>query len=131
MYPAGIPLPGHPSKSPTMTSSRSNLPDNLRGRPFQKGHDPRRSLAKGGRPTDEFEAEMQRLAASPRAIEKLRALLEDDDVPHDTFLKALAHATDRGFGKTQQHVDVTTSGPSIAEILRKGRDRVARMRAEG
>ena len=59
-----------------MTATRTNLPANLRGKPFQKGHDARRSLAKGGRPTDEFKAEMQRLAASPRAIEKLRALLD-------------------------------------------------------
>ena len=114
-----------------MTTTRTKLPDNLRGQLFQKGHDPRRSLAKGGRPTDEFKAEMQRLAASSRAIEKLRALLEDDDVPHDTFLKALAYATERMFGKAQSHIDVMASGPSIAEILRKGRDRVARMRAEG
>ena len=66
----------------------------------------------------------------PPAPSKLRALLEYDDVPPDIFLKALAYVTDRGNGRAQAHVDVTTSGPSIADILRKGRDRVARMKAE-
>ena len=51
-------------------------------------------------------------------------------VDSDTYLKALAFATDRGYGKAQQHVDVTTNGRSIADILRKGRERAAKVAAD-
>ncbi len=47
-------------------------------------------------------------------------------VDSDTYLKALAFATDRGYGKAQQHVDVTSAGASISDLLRKGRERVAK-----
>jgi hypothetical protein len=111
-----------------MTSTHTNLQPILRGKPFQRGHDPRRNLAKGGRPTDEFVASMRSLASSNAVLSTLADILTDKD--HPSWMKAFAYCADRGFGKATQPVEVTTSGQSISEILRKGRDRVARMKAE-
>lgn len=110
------------------------------GRVFSEGFDPRRGRGpqKGapnaGRPPDEFRALMRELASSPEAIDRLRDILsgyleyEDAEgrmvripVDNDTFLKAHAHATDRGYGKAQQHLDVTTGGESLT------RDQIATM----
>jgi len=110
-----------------MTPTRSNLPTILRGKPFQKGHDARRNLNKGGRPTDKFVASMRALASSEGVLGTLADILADKD--HPSWLRAFAYCADRGYGRATQHVDFTTSGPSIADILRQGRDRVARMRA--
>ena len=110
------------------TQARSNLPANLRGRPFQKGHDPRRNLTKGGRPSDEFIASMRALASSEEVLSALSAILSDKD--HPGFIKAFTYCADRGYGRPTQSIEVTSQGASIAEILRKGRDRVARMKAE-
>ncbi len=71
---------------------------------------------------------MRELSSSEASVARLKGILEMGS--DDLFLKAHAHVTDRGYGRAQQHVDVTTGGASIAEILRKGRDRVARMKAE-
>ena len=110
-----------------MTPVRGNLATNLRGKPFLKGHDPRRSLTKGGRPTDEFLASMRSLASSEEVLTALSAILSNKD--HPAFMKAFAYVADRGYGRPTQPVEMTTgSSESIADILRKGRERVARMR---
>ena len=111
-----------------MTATRTNLPANLRGKPFLKGHDERRSLTKGGRPTDDFLASMRALASSEEVLSALGAILSDKD--HPSFIKAFTYCADRAYGRATQPVEMTNgSGESIAEILRKGRDRVARMRS--
>ena len=104
----------------------TNLPRKLRGKPFQPGPDPRRNVTKGGRPTDEFLASMRALASSDEVLSALRTILSDQD--HPAFIKAFTYCADRAYGKATQPVEMTTSGESIADILRKGRDRVARMR---
>lgn len=68
---------------------------------------------------------MRALASSPKAIERLRKLTDDSDP--DIFLKALTFAADRGYGKAQQHIDVTTGGESLSDVLRRGRERVAKL----
>lgn len=107
-------------------AKRSNLPTNLRGKPFVKGHDPRRNLTVGGRPSDEFTAAMRALASRNDVLAALEKILTTADDPR--FLKAFAYCADRGYGKAHQSVEVTTTGPSIADILREGRERVMRMR---
>ena len=130
-----------PKKPAAIPAARKNVPP--AGKPFQKGHDPRRNVLKAGpgRPPDEFKERMRQLASREETLERLDQILsgtltfEKDTgeviripVDSDTYLKALAFVADRGYGKAQAHIDVTTGGESIADILRKGRDRVARMR---
>ena len=106
--------------------ARTNLPRKLRGKPFQPGHDPRRNVTKGGRPSDDFTATMRALASDEDTIAELRKILKDRN--HEHFIKALTFCADRGYGKPVQPVDVISDGKSLADVLREGRDRVARMR---
>lgn len=92
-----------------------------------RGHDPRRNVTEGGRPTHDFTASMRALANSDAVHAALVAILTDKDHPH--FVKELTFCADRGYGRPTMPVDVTTNGESLADVLRKGRDRVARMRA--
>ena len=64
----------------------TNLPRKLRGKPFQPGHDPRRNLTKGGRPSDEFIASMRALASSDAVLAALTAILKDEH--HEHFIRA-------------------------------------------
>lgn len=129
---------GKPTKPAKKVASGKDMSGQKSGKKpgtFTGADDPRRARGpkpgapNAGRPTDAFKALMRELANDEVAVANLRYILTTAG-PHEDFLKALAHVTDRGYGKAQQHVDVTTSGQSIAEILRKGRDRVARMKAE-
>ena len=106
-------------------TGRSNLPTNLRGKPFAKGPDPRRGVSPG-RPSDDFTAMMRALASDEETIAELRKILKDRN--HEHFIKALTFCADRGYGKPAQPIDVTSNGKSLADVLREGRDRVARMR---
>jgi hypothetical protein len=104
----------------------TNLPRKLRGKPFQLGPDPRRNLTKGGRPSDEFTASMRALASSDAVHAALAAILSDKN--HEHFIRALTFCADRGFGRPTQPIDLTSNGESLADILRRGRERIARMR---
>ena len=107
---------------------RTNVPTPLRGRPFTKGHDPRRNVTTGGRHSDEFKASMRALASADDVLAALRAILADHMHPH--FMHAFKYTADRGYGKPQVHIDVTSDGRSLADVLNEGRARVARMRAD-
>jgi hypothetical protein len=98
------------------------------------GRGPKKGAPNAGRPPDEFKAMMRQLASKDETIARLRDILsgaipmerEDGstvDVPvdSDTYLKALAFVTDRGYGKAQQHLDVTSGGESLT------RDQIAAM----
>ena len=106
-------------------TTRTNVPTNLRGVPFKKGHDPRRNVTTGGRHSDQFKADMRALASADDVLAALRAILTDHMHPH--FMHAFKYVADRGYGKPQVHIDVTSSGRSLADVLTEGRDRVARM----
>ena len=103
--------------------SRTNLPETLRGRPFAKGHDPRRTLTSAGRPAEAFKAEMRTLASHEDVLAAVRAVLADHTHPH--FIAAFKYMADRGYGKPQVHIDVTSEGASITEILHAARLRAA------
>ena len=107
---------------------RTNVPAPLRGRPFTKGHDPRRNVTTGGRHSDEFKASMRALASADDVLAALRTILTDHMHPH--FMHAFKYTADRGYGKPQVHIDVTSDGRSLADVLNEGRARVARMRAD-
>lgn len=104
----------------------TNVPPKLRGKPFAKGPDPRRGVSPG-RPSDAFTASMRALASSDEVYAALAAILKDRN--HEHFIRALTFCADRGFGRPTQPIDVTSNGETLADILRKGRDRVAQMKA--
>lgn len=98
------------------------------------GRGPKKGAPNAGRPPDVFKALMRELASRDESLVRLAGILKgtaaytDGDgrqvvipVDSDTYLKALAFVTDRGYGKSQQHVDVTTGGETLS------RDSVARM----
>jgi hypothetical protein len=82
---------------------------------FKPGADPRRGKGppkgSGGAPSSEFLAMMRELASDPDVVGNLAAILKDGT--HPDFLKAWEKVSDRGYGKAQQHMDVTSNGQAI------------------
>lgn len=99
-----------------------------RGKPFAKGADARRGRGPkpgtGGRPPNEFKDHMQALASGADVDAYLRKCLAGDFGPK-FFLSALAYATDRGYGKAPQSVDVTAYDFNPDDFSDEGLDRVA------
>lgn len=54
-----------------------------------------------------------------RAAEASRweALIADDNPDHELFFKAFNAASDRGYGKPAQAVDVTSAGEKLAGLV--------------
>jgi hypothetical protein len=130
-----------PKKSAAKSAIRT-----VPGRPFvsadpRAGRGPAKGAPNAGRPPDEFRAMMRDLASRAETVERLTRILtggvevEIDGKPvvmpvdSDTFLKALAFVTDRGYGKAQQHLDVTSDGQSLTRDQIAGMS-VTQLRAE-
>lgn len=86
------------------------------GKPFQKGNDPRRntSTAGPGRPPDEFKARMRAMGSNETLLEHVETVLKDPN--HPDWSKMVSLVWDRGYGKAQQHMDVTTGGGPITVV---------------
>lgn len=86
-------------------SARKSAP----GVPFQAGADRRRGRGPkkgtGGRPPDAFKALCQDLASGKVTVANVRAILTDKD--HPQFMPALRWATENGYGKPSQAVELT------------------------
>jgi hypothetical protein len=106
------------------------------------GRGPAKGSPNAGRPPDEFRALMRSLVSREETVTRLEQILSgkvryiDDEgreafafVDSDTFLKALQYATDRGYGKAQQHLDVTSNGESLTREQIAGMS-VQQLRAE-
>lgn len=75
-----------------------------------------------GRPPDAFKAMCRDLANSDAVEAKLRAVLNDPD--HPAFMSALKWASEHGFGKPTQVLDVQVTDKR-AERMAAARARVA------
>ena len=62
---------------------------------------------------------MRALASADDVLGALRAIRKDHTHPH--FIHAFRYPADRGYGKPQARVDITSSGHSITEILHAAR----------
>ncbi|HEX6940302.1 MAG TPA: hypothetical protein VF158_12890 [Longimicrobiales bacterium] len=97
--------------SGTGKSARKSAP----GRPFRKGHDPRRGRGpkpgapNAGRPPDEFKATLARLASRDETLDYLRRCLDGEFGP-DAYMKAVQWAAERGYGKVPAEVNAKVSG---------------------
>ncbi len=129
-------------KKPAKTAGKS-AQKSVVGRPLtaddpRRGRGPAKGAPNAGRPPDAFKALMRELASRDESLVRLAGILKgtlkytDGDgkkvvipVDSDTYLKALAFASDRGYGKAQQSIDVTSGGKPIADVLKKARERVA------
>lgn len=84
---------------------------------FQPGPDPRRGRGPkkgtGGRPRNEFKQEMRSLASDEAVLKRLREILWRCTDP-TTWLRALAFATEHGYGKATQPIAAT--GDQSAEV---------------
>ena len=80
------------------------------GKPFAKGGDPRQGRGPkpgtGGRPPDEFRDLMRSLVNRQEAIKYLRACIDGEYGPK-FHVAAMQYATDRGYGKAQQHLEMS------------------------
>lgn len=102
-------------------SARKSAP----GRPFRKGSDPRqgRGPKKGapnaGRPRDDFKELCRQLASREKTVEQVAKILADPD--HPQFMRALAWATENGYGKAEQSVELngTLSVPLTIRVVRE------------
>ena len=82
------------------------------GKPFQVGHDARRSTRSSGRPPDEWKRALAQLVTRDATLEHVRAVL-DAGADHPQFFRALAYCTDHGLGRAAQPVDLTSDGRPI------------------
>lgn len=82
---------------------------------FAKGHDARRNTTKPGpgRPPDEFKEMCQRLASKNATANRVARILKDED--HPFFISALKWATENGYGRAKETVEV--SGPGGKELV--------------
>jgi hypothetical protein len=99
------------------SAEKSAVPPQFRAWVFQPGPDPRRghgpAKGTGGRPRNEFKQEMRALASDDAIIARLRDILNNCTDPV-TFIRALAFATEHGYGKATQPIAAT--GDQSAEV---------------
>ncbi len=62
---------------------------------------------KGGRPPNEFKELCRRLTTRKATVEAVKAILEDKTHPH--FIGALKWATEHGYGKPKETVEVNAT----------------------
>lgn len=84
---------------------------------FRKGHDPRRNVTKPGtgRPPDKFKELCRWLATRADTITAVREILEDPS--HGAFIGALKWATENGYGKAPQSVELTGKGGEPLKVI--------------
>ncbi len=92
------------------------------GKPFVKG-DPRinRAMPGPGRPPDEFKALCQALACS--ALEAANRALADEN--HPAYLGALKWATEHGYGKPKESVELTGANGGPIQLWTIGETKVS------
>lgn len=74
----------------------------------------------GGRPPDEFKRICQALASRDETLKAVQAILADDK--HPAYLGALKWASEHGYGRPQQTVDVTSGNKPLKFTLAIGHD---------
>lgn len=62
-----------------------------------------------------FKVRMATIAERTKTAKNLEKILDDHD--HPAFMKALEFASDRGFGKVGQSVDVTSAGKQVSGVV--------------
>lgn len=70
-----------------------------------------------GRPPDEFKKLCQQLASRDETIDAVTAILADP--AHPAYLGALKWATEQGYGKAQESVNVTASGGLTIRVVKE------------
>src|SRR2546423_1548009 len=68
----------------------------------------------GGRPPDEFKKLCQELASGEKTVESIRKILDDKD--HSQFMAAVRWASEHGYGKPSQPLDIGVQD-SLAALL--------------
>lgn len=91
-----------PGKSPVRQALRGVAAD-----PALRGRGPRPGAPNAGRPPDEFKAMCAGMASREATRRAVDRILGNENHPH--FMAALRWATDRGYGKPDQTLDVTAS----------------------
>jgi len=82
-----------------------------------------------GRPPDEFKRAMAELASSDDVLRHVRNVLNDPS--HPQWLGAWKWATERGYGKTPDQLDVTSGGEKMPALLQVAFVRASRGDADG
>ena len=70
----------------------------------------------GGRPPDKFKAMCRALASSKDVETQVRAILKAGSTD-PLFIGALRWASEHGYGKPEQAVDVTSQGQKLAGVI--------------
>lgn len=110
--------PKNPAENP---AAEGGLPGHLRpGNPGNSGGKKGRS----GRPANEFKERMQSLANRGKAKVYLQRCIDGEFGPK-FHLAAMAFAADRGYGRPNQGIEVTTYDFNPDDFSDEGLDRVA------
>jgi hypothetical protein len=96
-----------------MATAKKSAHKTAKGRPFQKGGDPRQGRGpkpgapNAGRPRDEFKELCRAMVTREATISRVADILTDPD--HPQFMRALQWATEHGYGKADQSLDIQGS----------------------
>lgn len=108
--------PKRPGKSPTKSAPAKRVPKHGHGALFVGGKPGNKG---GGRKPDEFKQLCRALASGDMTVEQVGAILTNRD--HPQFMAALKWATENGYGKPKESVELTgKDGGPIQQVWRFG-----------
>lgn len=80
------------------------------------GRGPAPGAPNAGRPPDEWKARLRAMASRDEVLTHVETvLLAGPDNPF--FDRALQYVTDHGYGRAQQHVDLTSNGQTLEALI--------------
>ena len=86
--------------------------------PSLRGRGPKKGAPNAGRPPDKFKQMCQALASSVEVEQRVAEILNRGS-KDPMFLGALKWASEHGYGRPDQNVDVVSGGLSLADLLTK------------
>lgn len=94
-----------------------------------KGHGPKKGAPNAGRPPDAFKEMCRGLASSGDVEKAVRRVVKNPK--HPAFIGALKWASEHGYGRPEQGVDLKSGGKTLAELITASWDRPKSAKSDG
>lgn len=100
----------------TKSRAKTRLVEQAHGGALKQGN-----TVNVGRPPDEFKAMCRALASSDKVREKVQQILADPDAYPKLYIGALNWATEHGYGKPKESVELTGKDGGPIQIWKIGK----------
>lgn len=111
--------PAQATVEATVKSRRKSQLHGVAVDPSLRGKGPKKGAPNAGRPPDKFKEMCRALASSAEVEKEVHAILKEGS-DNAMFLGALKWASEHGYGRPDQSVDLKSGGLSLAELLTMG-----------